>query len=151
MFDVFLYLLENYTGITQCPDSPTLARRLAQEGFEEFEVRSAVMWVEQLRQPLVFQHLNAELASSARVYHETERLQLGDDNIALLTQIERSGSIEPKQREIIIERVMLLPHIVHRTDVFKALLLTILWADEHEINDSLLHSLIDQIEGETIH
>lgn len=150
MFDVFLYLLENYTGITQCPDAPTLARRLTQEGFEEFEVRSAVMWVEQLRQPLIFKYLNNEL-DRVRLYHETEKAQLGLRNIDLLMQLERNDSINPQQRELIIERAMLLPQPIHRMDTFKALLLTILWADQHEINDSLLHGLIDQIEGDVIH
>ena len=52
MADIFFYLLENYAGITQCPDAATLARRLAYEGFEENEVRAAIAWVELLRQPL---------------------------------------------------------------------------------------------------
>lgn len=150
MLDVFLYLLENYAGITQCPDAPTLARRLTQEGFEEFEVRSAVIWVEQLRQPLIFKYLNNEVGHM-RIYHDTEYAQLGHRNIDLLMQLERNNSINPHQRELIIERAMLLPQAIHRMDVFKALLLTVLWADEHEIHDSLLHGLIDQIEGEAIH
>mgnify|MGYP000275871898 CR=1 FL=1 len=52
MADIFFYLLENYAGITQCPDAATLARRLAYEGFEENEVRAAIAWVELLRQDI---------------------------------------------------------------------------------------------------
>mgnify|MGYP003603754235 CR=1 FL=1 len=151
MFEVFLYLLENYTAISQCPDAPTLARRLAHEGFDEFEVRSAVLWVEQLRRPLVISLIHDATASSHRIYHESERAQLGDDNLALLAQLEQNQSITAIQREYIVERAMMLPQMVHRSDVFKALLLTILWAHEHDIDDVLLHALVDEIGGETVH
>jgi Smg protein len=151
VFEVFLYLLENYTAISNCPDAPTLARRLANEGFDEFEVRSAVLWVEQLRRPLVITHLHDVSETSQRIYHDTERTQLGNDNIALLAQLEANQSITAVQREYIIERAMMLPHMIHRADVFKALLLTILWAHEHDIDDVLLHALIDEIGDETLH
>ena len=151
MFEVFLYLLENYLSVNQCPDAPTLARRLANEGFDEFEVRSAVLWIEQLRQPLVLKQLKPSLANSQRIYHESERVQLGDENIALIAQLEYNQSISADQREYIIERAMMLPYLMHRTDVFKALLLTILWAHEHDIDDVLLHALIDEMGDDTLH
>ncbi|MGL4767491.1 MAG: DUF494 family protein [Formosimonas sp.] len=151
VFEVFLYLLENFTAINQCPDALTLARRLAYEGFEEAEVRSAVLWVEQLRQPMPVAHLHEATTGSQRIYHDSERSQLGDDNIALLAQLEHNRSISATQREYIIERTMMLPPVTLNTDAFKALLLTILWAHEHDIEDVLLHALVDDVGGETVH
>ncbi len=151
MFEVFLYLLENYAGIDQCPEAPLLARRLASVGFEEHEVRSAVLWVELLRMPLEIAVIGAQRNASTRVYHESERAQLGDANIDLLAQLEINRSIDAAQREVIIERVMMLPHPVRDEGAFKALLLTVLWAGEHEIDDVLLHGLIDQMGDETLH
>ncbi|WP_162845121.1 DUF494 family protein [Hydromonas duriensis] len=152
MVDIFFYLFENYGGIAQCPDALTLARRLANEGFEEQEVRSAILWVEQLRTPLNIVQVAGMAAFSQRIYHVSERSQIGDANLAMLDSLVHAGSIDEKQREIIIERCLMLPiQAMGQPESFKALLLTILWADNQEINDVLLHGLMDEVEGETQH
>ncbi len=146
MVDIFFYLFENYNGIAQCPDAPTLARRMAYEGFDEHEVHAAVLWIEQLRQPLPMTQYHRMTQGSSRVYHSSERSQIGDEGIALLAQLEQAGSIDDIQRERIVERCMLLPHAMTSVDQFKALLLTIMWAENHDIDELLLHSLLDHFD-----
>ena len=143
MVDIFFYLFENYVGIAQCPDALTLARRLSYEGFEEHEVRSAVLWVEQLRTPLEIVQVNAQRSPSQRIYHQSERSQIGDDSLVMLDALVHANSITESQRERIIERCMMLPQPISQPDTFKALLLTILWADDQNIDDMLLHGLMD--------
>lgn len=141
--DIFFYLFENYVGIAQCPDALTLARRLSYEGFEEHEVRSAVLWIEQLRTPIEIVQVNAKRSPSHRIYHQSERSQIGDEGLLMLDSLLHANSITEFQRELIIERCMMLPHPIGQPDTFKALLLTILWADNQEIDDMLLHGLMD--------
>ena len=151
MVDIFFYLIENYPGIAQCPDAITLARRMAYEGFEEHEVQAAVLWVEELRKPLDIEWITPTHEHSTRVYHSVERVHLGDDNLNLLSSLEHVGSISAQQREHIIERCMMLPHGIINADTFKALVLTILWADNQAINDALLHALMDDFGSELCH
>ncbi len=151
MVEIFFYLIENYPGIAQCPDAATLARRMAYEGFEDHEVQAAVVWVEELRKPLAIEWFNAAELSSTRVFHVVERLHVGDDNLNLLCGLEHAGSISAQQREHIIERCMMLPHGIINADTFKALILTILWADNQAINDALLHALMDDFGSEMCH
>lgn len=143
MVDIFFYLLENYPGIAQCPDAITLARRMAYEGFEEHEVHAAVTWVEQLREPLAIECFAATHAHSTRVFHNLEWLHIGHENLNLLSSLEYAHSITAQQREHIIERCMVLPFGMINTETFKALVLTILWADNQTIDDALLHALMD--------
>jgi Smg protein len=142
--DIFFYLFENFTGINQCPDAPTLARRMASDGFEEHEVRAAVSWIEQLRQPLPITQYRRMQPISFRIYHASERIQISDAGLNLLSQLEHAGSIDAITRERIVERCMLLPYPIASEEAFKALLLTILWAENLEIDELLLHSLLDQ-------
>lgn len=151
MADIFFYLLENYAGITQCPDAVTLARRLAYEGFEENEVRAAIAWVELLREPLGIEVLHATHARSHRVYHASERMHLGDENLNFLSSLEHSQSITVEQRERIIERGMMLPAVPSHVDHFKALVLTVLWADNQSIDDALLHAMLDDSDTDVCH
>lgn len=146
LVNIFFYLFENYNGITQCPDALTLARRMTHEGFDENEVRAAVLWVEQLKQPLPITQYHRMAARSQRIYHMSEIAQIGQENLLLLAQLEVTGSLDSVQRERIVERCMLLPYPITSSDHFKALLLTVLWAENHEISDMLLHVLLDQID-----
>ena len=149
--DIFFYLLENYAGITQCPDAATLARRLSYEGFEENEVRAAIAWVELLRQPLGIEVVHATHAHSHRVYHSAERLHLGDENLNFLSSLAHGASISAEQRERIVERCMMLPVVPSSVEHFKALVLTILWADEQSIDDALLHAMLDESDSDLCH
>lgn len=151
LVDIFFYLFENYVGIAQCPDALTLARRLSYEGFDEHEVRSAVLWVEQLRTPLEIVHVQPKQEKSQRIYHMSERSQIGDANLNMLDALVVAGSVDEKQRELVVERCMMLPNSVSQPDAFKALVLTILWADNQEIDEMLLHSLMDDSTDETRH
>lgn len=151
MADIFFYLLENYAGITQCPDAVTLARRLAYEGFEENEVRAAIAWVELLRQPLGLEVIHPTHAHSHRIYHAAERVHLGDDNLNFLSSLVHSGSISGEQRERIIERCMMLPTVPSNVEHFKALVLTVLWADNQNIDDALLHTMLDESDTDVCH
>lgn len=151
MAEIFFYLLENYAGITQCPDAVTLARRLAYEGFEENEVRAAIAWVELLRQPLDIEVLHSTHAHSHRVYHPAERTHLGDDNLNYLSSLVHSSSISSEQSERIVERCMMLPAVPNHIEHFKALVLTVLWADNQSIDDGLLHAMLDESETDSCH
>ena len=151
MADIFFYLLENYAGITQCPDAVTLARRLAYEGFEENEVRAAIAWVELLRQPLGVEVVHPTHAHSHRIYHAAERVHLGDDNLNFLSSLVHSGSISGEQRERIVERCMMLPTVPSNVEYFKALVLTVLWADNQNMDDALLHTMLDESDTDVCH
>ena len=140
--EIFFYLLEHYSGIQQCPDAVTLARRLAYQGFEETDVRAAIAWVELLRQPLNIEVLHAVEADSHRIYHSAERLHVGDENLLYLNSLVHSGSISNAQSERILERCMLLPSTPQQLEYFKALVLTILWADNQSIEETLLQTML---------
>ena len=48
MFDVLVYLYENYYRPDACPDADTLARKLSAAGFEGDEIDSALSWLSRL-------------------------------------------------------------------------------------------------------
>ncbi|MGZ9074982.1 MAG: DUF494 family protein, partial [Burkholderiaceae bacterium] len=41
MFDVLVYLYENYGALHACPDSDSLSKRLTDAGFEDEEISEA--------------------------------------------------------------------------------------------------------------
>jgi len=45
MFDVLVFLYENYSALSACPDFESLTRRLADAGFDEDEIADAMVWL----------------------------------------------------------------------------------------------------------
>jgi Smg protein len=50
MFDILVYLFENYVHADACPEPAQLARKLTAAGFEEEEITEALEWLSGLRQ-----------------------------------------------------------------------------------------------------
>ena len=85
------------------------------------------------------------------MFHNLEWLHIGEENLKLLSSLEHAHSISAQQREHIIERCMVLPFGMINTETFKALVLTILWADNQTIDDALLHALMDDFGSAVSH
>lgn len=103
MFDVLVYLYENYWRPDACPDHKLLSRKLSAAGFERDEIQDALRWLDGLpSQPdggAVQQR-----ADSIRVYTDAEHDQLGEDCIGFIRFLESAGVLPPPLREIVIDR-----------------------------------------------
>ncbi|MFQ5935130.1 MAG: DUF494 family protein [Acidiferrobacterales bacterium] len=112
VFDVLMYLFENYMDedpeISQ--DQETLASELARAGFPKGEISKAFSWLQELsnlRQQETTA-LQQRLPGSLRYYSEQEKAKLGPTCCGFLLSMERSGVLEPRTREIVVDRVMAL-------------------------------------------
>ena len=113
VLDVLLYLFENYMDddpeISQ--DQETLTSELAQAGFRKGEISKAFTWLEGLanlrQQDTAWQH-HQRVVGSLRHYSEQEKAKLNPECRGFLMSMEQSGVLEPKTREMVIDRVMAL-------------------------------------------
>ena len=46
MFDVLVYLYENYGALHACPDADSLSKRLTEAGFDDEEISEALTWLQ---------------------------------------------------------------------------------------------------------
>ena len=107
MFEVLVYLYENYGALTACPDSDSLSQSLVEAGFEKEEVSEALTWLQGLArvtEDLVT--LRGASDTSFRVYAAFETRRLGAAAIGFLSFLENEGQLTPSQREIVIERAL---------------------------------------------
>lgn len=105
MFDVLVYLYENYWRADACPDEAQLARKLTAVGFENEEIQEALSWLSGLS--VVTQELSLPQGEhSIRVYTSAEQTHLGDQSISFITFLESAGVLPPAMREIVVDRAM---------------------------------------------
>ena len=105
MFDVLVYLYENYWRPDACPDHQALQRKLSAVGFESEEIQEALQWLDGLADSAEAV-AGSQGSGSMRVYTAAERELLGEDSIGFITFLESAGVLPPAMREMVLDRAM---------------------------------------------
>jgi Smg protein len=146
MFDVLVYLFENYYHAEGYPDQDTLARKLSAAGFENDEISDALDWLRTLVEPAEEEPPLAPQAidtnNSFRAYSKTEQALLGVDSLGFLTFLESAGVVTPTLRETIIERALALDTEPVALDEFKVIVLMVLWTRRGDVDTLILEELL---------
>ncbi len=157
MLDVLIYLFENYYTPESCPDSDSLAKKLAAVGFENEEIDEALDWLSGLSLAVSTpaQHAVAEApagtVNSWRYYTEQERERLGTAAMGMLCFLDSAGVLSAGQRELAIERALALNETPVSIEAMKVIVLMVLWSQEAEVDALILEELLDDGSPRTIH
>src|SRR5262245_39049848 len=103
MFDVLVYVYENYWRPDACPEHDQLTRKLSAVGFESEEIEDALTWLDGLTQGAQVA-AQAQSARSQRLYTEAERELLGEASLGFISFLESSGVLAPSMRETVLDR-----------------------------------------------
>lgn len=150
MFDVLVYLYENYWRPDACPEPRQLARKLTAVGFENDEIQEALSWLDGLA--VTAQHAatpQSELGT--RVYTAAEREQLGDDSIGFISFLESAGVLPPAMREIVIERALAAGGNPIELEDLKVIVLMVFWSLGEEPDALILDELFVDPQDRLIH
>ncbi len=144
MFDVLVYLYENYTALSACPDARSLSRRLADAGFDDDEIAEAMGWLHGLASVTLSSRAPHHPQPSAfRVYTPQEYASLGAPAIGFIASLDRDGQLNPERREIVIERACALAEAPIGLDRLKIIVLMVLWSQSVDVDLLLLQELLD--------
>lgn len=128
MFEVLVYLFENYFEANIRPDQNTLARELFAAGFEEDDISRAFDWFSTLEEmTLRSGDIVSEDNASLRIYAEVEAKKINNESKGFLMFLEQAGVIDPSQRELVIDRAMALPDNEVTLDQIKWIMLMTMW------------------------
>jgi len=152
VFDVLVYLYENYGALHACPDSDSLAKRLTAAGFDDEEISEALSWLQGLQQ--VSEQsiaVGPESDLAFRIYASIEVERLGSGAIGFLSFLEHAGQLTPTQREIVIERALAVDETPVPLDMIKVIVLMVLWSQQADVDVLLLEELLGDREGQPLH
>ncbi len=152
MFDVLVFLYENYSALSACPDVEALTRRLADAGFEEDEIADAMVWLHGLASvTLSSQSSSRADPATFRVYTNQEYASLGHAAIGFIASLDRDGQLNPVQREIVIERAAALAETPIALERLKIIVLMVLWSQSVDVDGTLLQELLDDDPRPVLH
>ena len=124
MFEVLVYVYENYWQGAACPEFDRLGRKLTAAGFDADEIRDALVWLDGLNvaaqgmqmdrgdiEPASrpspegdLPQMRAQSSDSLRIYSVAEQTHLGAQSLGFVSFLESSGVLPPHMREIVMDR-----------------------------------------------
>ena len=156
MFEVLVYVYENYWQGDACPELPQLSRKLTAVGFEAEEIQAALIWLDglntaaqstQIYLPAVDltlpETMQAPSAGSMRAYSVAEQEHIGSQALGFMSFLETSGVLPPQMREIVIDRAMATPDSPVELDDLKIIVLMVYWSFGKEPDALVLDELCD--------
>jgi Smg protein len=150
MFDVLVYLYENYWRPDACPEPAQLQRKLSAMGFERDEIQEALSWLDGLASAA---HSGAEplRTTSVRVYTNDEQLHLGEASVSFISFLTSAGVLTPALREVVIERAMATQEVPIPLEDLKIIVLMVFWSLGEEPDALILDELFVDPEDRLIH
>jgi Smg protein len=150
MFDVLVYLYENYWRPDACPDHAQLTRKLSAVGFERDEIQEALSWLDGLA-TAAQSYGGEQHAHSLRVYSAAEQELLGDESIGFVSFLESAGVLPPPMREMVIDRATAIGAAPLPLDDLKVIVLMVFWSLGEEPDALILDELFVAPEERLIH
>lgn len=169
MFEVLVYVYENYWQGDACPELDRLGRKLTAVGFDADEIEEALQWLDGLKvaaqgtrihTPTPTQteepssiHSKTVVQSpqSMRVYAWAEQTHLGAESLGFVSFLESAGVLPPHMREIVMDRAMAAPGNPVALDDLKIIVLMVYWSFGEEPDALVLDELCDDASDRTAH
>ena len=150
MFDVLVYVYENYWRPDACPDHDQLSRKLSAVGFETDEIQEALHWLDGLS--VTAQGYTGEQGpQSIRLYSDRELDSLGETSVGFVTFLESAGVLPPPLREMVVDRAMAASGNPLDLDDMKIIILMVFWSLGEEPDALILDELFVAPEDRLIH
>ncbi|MFY8104697.1 MAG: DUF494 family protein [Ramlibacter sp.] len=167
MFDVLVFVYENYWRGDACPELQQLGRKLSAHGFEPDEIHDALVWLDGLNFAAQSIRLSPDTADpppeapayplqeqsahSLRIYSVAEQDHLGAQCLGFISFLESSGVLPAPMREIVIDRAMAAAGNPMSLDALKIIVLMVYWSFGEEPDALVLDELCDDSEGRLAH
>lgn len=169
MFEVLVYVFENYWRGDACPELAHLERKLNAVGFEADEIQEALTWLSDLHlaarglptpaggrpddkaNPAPEPDFLAPSSQSMRVYSALEQSRLSPESMGFITFLEAVGALSPHMRELVIDRAMAATSQQVPLDDLKIIVLMVFWSLGQEPDALILDELCDDTAHRTAH
>ena len=109
MFEVLVYMFENYVEANIRPDHNTLAQELFEAGFDSSDISGAFEWFNSLESMAEATNIDASSTQATRIYTTEETEKIHVEGLGFLLFLRQSNVIGQSLHEVIMDRAMALP------------------------------------------
>ncbi len=136
MFEVLVYMFENYFEANIRPDQNTLANELFAAGFDQEDINGAFDWFSKLEEMSSHSAASAAHSLGMRIYGEAEIKKISPESLSFIMFLEQAKILDSAQRELVVDRAMALSQPEVSIDEIRWIVLMALW-NQGKANDYL--------------
>ncbi len=170
MFEVLVFVYENYWRGDACPQWNHLERKLNAVGFEEQEIKEALHWLTDLNQAThntqrtdagaprgsapslaAADSADPQALTSMRVFSVAEQNRLGAEGLGFIRFLESAAVLPSHMREIVVDRAMACGSDLLSLEDLKIIVLMVYWSFGEEPEALILDELCDDASDRLAH
>lgn len=151
MFDILIYLFESYFDAESYPEADKLSRKLFAAGFEEEEISDALTWLSALQQQTSDHYPDTLQHAGIRHFSGLEQQRISNEARQFLLFAEQQHMISAVEREMILDRAIVLQQENLGLDKLKLIMLMVLWNRHKDIDPLLIEELLSPLHSTQLH
>ena len=152
MFEVLVFMFENYFANHAQPDSEVLTQELSEAGFAYTDIRGAVSWFDEMKSmlnqpPVTYNHIH----SATRLFAPQELKKINTESISFILFLQQANVINDVERDLIVDRAMALKQTHIRIEEMRWITMIALWNAGREKDYLFVEDAMFNPRGLTIH
>ena len=152
MFEVLVFMFENYFAHHTMPDADVMGQELSAAGFEQTDIDGAFDWYDEMKYRLTQpDNKYSHQYSSMRVFSETELKKINTESIGFVMFLQQANVINDMERDLIVDRAMALKQQEITVEEMRWITMIALWNEGREKDYLFVEDAFFNPRGLTIH
>ena len=152
MFEVLVFIFENYIAHHALPDNDVMAQELSAAGFNQKDIQGAVGWFQEMKSmltqpPAAYTHQH----SATRVLTDSELKKINTESISFVLFLQQANVINDVERDLIIDRAMALKQEQVNIEEMRWITMIALWNEGREKDYLFVEDALFNPRGLTLH
>ena len=152
MFEVLVFMFENYFAHHAMPDSEVLTQELSAAGFAQSDITGAVCWFDEMKSMLnqpapTYNHRHTGM----RMFAPQELKKINTESISFILFLQQANVINDVERDLIIDRAMALKQAHIHIEEMRWITMIALWNAGREKDYLFVEDALFNPRGLTIH
>ena len=152
MFEVLVFMFENYFAHHTTPANDVLTHELSAAGFAENDIFGAVSWFDEMKTmlnapPSIYNHAH----TGCRVFATQEMSKISLESLSFILFLQQASVINAIDRELIIDRAMALKQDQIKIEEMRWITMIALWNAGREKDYLFVEDALFNPHGLTLH
>ena len=152
MYEVLVFMFENYFSNHTLPEENVIEQELAAAGFDESAITNAFDWYNQLK-TMMNQPVKPQMAylQCSRMFAEAELDKIDTESLGFLLFLEQAKVINSSERDMIMDRAMALNGKTVNLEQTRWITMMAMWSDGREKDYLFVEDAVFNPRGLTLH
>ncbi len=152
MFEVLVFIFENYIAHHALPEDEIMEQELAAAGFEKTDISGAVSWFHEMKSmlsapPAIYSHQSTGL----RIFADIELKKINPESLSFILFLQQANVINDVERDLIIDRAMALKQAQIKIEEMRWITMIALWNAGREKDYLFVEDALFNPRGLTLH